>query len=82
MPSFYMVSSLFLLSWPLLRVSALHMGVRGEFGLSPIAKRDNISGLENDHNLNYMVNITLGGQQMEILIDTGRYPSRQQLYCV
>jgi hypothetical protein len=77
-----MVSSLFLLSSPLLRASALHVGVRGELGPSPSAKRDNISGLENDQNLNYMASVTLGGQQIEIVIDTGRYPSRQQLYCV
>jgi hypothetical protein len=29
-----------------------------------------------------MVNITLGGQTFEIAIDTGRYPSHQQLYYV
>ena len=75
MPSFYTISSLFLLSWPLLPVSALHVGVRGERGLSHSAKRDHISGLENGRNLEYMVNITLGGQTLEIAIDTGRYPS-------
>lgn len=77
-----MVPSLFLLSWPLLRTSALHVGVRGELGPSPSTKRDSISGLENNRNLNYFANMTLGGQQMEILIDTGRYSSHQQLYCV
>ena len=76
-PSFYMPSSLFLLLWPLLCVSALHVEMRGELGLSPAsaAKRDQISGLENGQNLNYMVNITLGGQPIEVLIDTGRYLS-------
>lgn len=82
MPSFYTLSSLFLLSWPLLPVSALHVGVRGERGLSHSAKRDHISGLENGRNLEYMVNITLGGQTFEIAIDTGRYPSHQRLYYV
>ncbi|KAF8464726.1 acid protease [Russula ochroleuca] len=70
-PSSYMVSSLFLLLLPLLRTSALHVGVRGDLRPSPGAKRDHISGLENDRNLEYMVNITLGDQPIQILIDTG-----------
>jgi len=74
-PSFYMVSSLFLLPWPLLCASALHLGVHGELGRSPSIKRDHISGLENGRNMNYMTNITLGGQPFQVLIDTGRYPS-------
>jgi len=32
-----------------------------------------MSGLENGRNLNYMVNITLGGQPIKVVIDTGRY---------
>jgi hypothetical protein len=75
-PSFYMVSFLFLLPWPLLCASALHLGVRGELGLSSNIKRDHISGLENGRNLNYLTNITLGGQPIQVLIDTGRYLSR------
>ena len=74
-PSFYMVSFLFLLLFPLLRTSALHVGVRGDLRLSSSTKRDHISGLENDGNLEYMVNITLGGQPIQILVDTGRYPA-------
>ena len=72
----YMPSSLFLLLWPLLCASALHMEMRGELGLSPAAKRDHMSGLENGRNLNYMVNITLGNQPVQVVIDTGRYLSR------
>jgi hypothetical protein len=77
--SFYMLFSSFLLPWPLLCASALHVEMRGELGLSPAAKRDHMSGLENGRNLNYMVNITLGGQPIQVVIDTGRYLSRQQL---
>lgn len=74
-PSFYMLSSLFLLLWPLVCASALHVVIHGELGLSPAnaAKRDHMSGLENSQNLNYMVNITLGGQLIKVLIDTARY---------
>lgn len=74
--SFYMLSSLFLLLWPLLCASAFHVEMRGELGLSPAAKRDHMSGLENGRNLNYMVNIALGGQPIQVVIDTGRYLSR------
>ncbi|KAI0294677.1 aspartic peptidase domain-containing protein [Multifurca ochricompacta] len=66
---------LFLLAPSLLgaiyHVSALHLGVRAEFRLSHSAKRDHISGLVNGRNLNYMVNITLGEQPLQVLIDTG-----------
>ena len=69
--SFYMVSSLFLLLFPLLRTSALYVGVHHNERL--YQPRYHISGLENDRNLEYMVDITLGGQPIQILIDTGRY---------
>ena len=62
-PSFYMVSYLFLLLFPLLRTSAFPAGLG----------RYHISGLENDGNVEYSVNITLGGQPIQIVIDTGRY---------
>lgn len=75
-PFFYMLSLLFLLLCPLLCASALHVEMRGELGPSPAAKRDHMSGLENGRNLNYMVNIALGGQQIQVVIDTGRYLSR------
>lgn len=75
-PFFCMVSFLYLLPFPLLCASALHLGVRGEFGLSHSTKRDHISGLENGQNLNYFTNITLGGQPIQVSIDTGRYSSR------
>lgn len=71
-----MLSLLFLLLRPLICVSALHVETRGELGLHPAAKRDHISGLENGRNLNYMVNIALGGQSIQVLIDTGRYLTR------
>ncbi|KAI9436228.1 acid protease [Lactarius indigo] len=66
---------LFILFSPLLvsvyHVSALHVGMRGEFIPSHPTKRGHISGLDNGRNLNYMVNITLGGQPLQVLIDTG-----------
>ena len=67
---------LFILVVPLLvavdQVSAFHAGVRGELISSHPTKRDHISGLENAHNLNYMVNTKLGGQPVQVVIDTGR----------
>jgi hypothetical protein len=67
---------LFILVFPLLaavgHVSAFHAGVRGELIPSHPTKRDHISGLKNAQNLNYMVNMTLGGQQLQVVIDTGR----------
>ena len=71
-----MSSPPFLLVWLLLevvcRASALHAGVRGEPVLSFTAKRDHISGLENGRNLVYLVNVTVGGQPFQVVIDTGR----------
>jgi hypothetical protein len=71
-----MALPLYLLVWFLFetiyRASALHVGVRGELSSPLTVKRDHISGLENGRNLNYMVNVTLGGQLFKVLIDTGR----------
>ena len=71
-----MVFPRFLLIWLLLetvcRASALHVGVRSEPRSSFTAKRDHMSGLENGRNLNYLVNVTVGGQPFQVLIDTGR----------
>ena len=71
-----MAFSHFFLGWLLLetvcRASALHVGVRGEPRSSFSAKRDHISGLENGQNLNYLVNVTVGGRPFQVLIDTGR----------
>ncbi len=64
--SFYMLSSLFPLFWSSLCVSALHVEMRGELVLSPTAKREHISGLENGQNLNYMVNIALWDSQSKL----------------
>jgi hypothetical protein len=66
-PSFYMFSSLFLLLLPLLRTSAFVRPVPVPVG------RYHISGLENNGNVQYTVNVTLGGQPIQVLIDTGRY---------
>jgi hypothetical protein len=67
---------LFLLIFPLLaaigHVSAFHVAVRGEFAPSHPAKRDPISGLVNNGNLDYLANMTLGGQLVQVQIDTGR----------
>ena len=69
-PSLFMISSLFLLL-PLLCTSALHVGVHHNERL--FQEMYHISGLENDGNMQYIVNITLGGQPIQISIDTGRY---------
>ncbi|KAH9984885.1 aspartic peptidase domain-containing protein [Russula vinacea] len=61
----YMFSSLFLLLLPLLRTSALRRPPPVPVG------RYHISGLENNGNLQYTVNIILGGQPIQVLIDTG-----------
>ena len=56
-------------------VSAFHVTVRGESAVPPhLAKRDPISGLINVNDLNmiYMANATLGGQPVQVQIDTGR----------
>jgi hypothetical protein len=71
-----MVFPHFLLVWLLLetvcRTSALHVGVRGKPRSPFTAKRDHISSLENSWNLDYVVNVTMGGQLLQVLIDTGR----------
>jgi hypothetical protein len=61
-----------LLLEPVYRASALHVEVRGEPRSPFTSKRDHISGLENGRDLNYLVNVTVGGQPFEVLIDTGR----------
>jgi len=71
------MASRFLIAWLLFETiyytSALRVGVRGEVAPShATAKRGHISGLENGRNLNYMVDIILGGQPLKVLIDTGR----------
>ncbi|KAI0261787.1 aspartic peptidase domain-containing protein [Gloeopeniophorella convolvens] len=53
-------------------VAAVRLKMRGEPRTPhPATKRDHISGLDNGRNLNYMVNITLGGQQCQVNVDTG-----------
>ena len=47
----------------------------GGFGSSGLARRASISGtpdLSNQGNLQYQTNITVNGQQFQVLIDTGR----------
>ena len=63
---------IWLLSGTIYHASALHVGVRGELRPALAAKRDHASSLENGRNLNYVVNVTLGGQPLKVLIDTGR----------
>ena len=56
-------------------VSAFHVTVRGESAVPPhLAKRDPISGLinVNGSNIIYLANATLGGQPVQVQIDTGR----------
>ena len=74
-----MVPHLYVLVFPLLaavgHVSAFHVAVRGESVVPPhLAKRDPISGLidVDGRNLIYLVNATLGGQPVQVQIDTGR----------
>lgn len=52
-------------------VSAFRVGVRGEFAPSHPAKRDPISGLVNEGNMIYLANVTLGGQPVQVQVDTG-----------
>ena len=72
-----MIPHLYILVFPLLaavgHVSAFRVAVRGEF-VSPylLAKRDPISGLVNEGNLVYMANMSLGGQPIQVQVDTGR----------
>ena len=53
-------------------VSAMHLEVRGELVPSHLTTRDHASGLKNAGNLNYQVNLTLGGEPVQVAIDTGR----------
>ena len=71
------VPHLFIIVFSLLaaigHVSAFRARMRGELVRSHHpAKRDPISGLENNGNLKYSVNMTLGGQLLQVSIDTGR----------
>ena len=67
---------LFIVVFPLLaavdHVSAFRVGVRGELVPSHLTKRDPISVLYNEQNLQYLANVTLGGQQVQVQVDTGR----------
>ncbi|KAI0067567.1 acid protease [Artomyces pyxidatus] len=53
-------------------VTAVRFSVRGEVG-SPahLSRRDHVLGLDNGNNIQYFTNITLGGQQFGVSIDTG-----------
>ena len=68
----YLLVTVCLLFQTIHRASALHVGVRGELRPFLTAKRNHVSDLENDRNLNYMINVTLGGQPFKVIIDTGR----------
>jgi hypothetical protein len=66
-----MLSRLFLLLPVVLHVSARRFPVNGKL-TSHVHNRDHISGLDDDQNLKYFANITLGGKQFIVQIDTGR----------
>ena len=56
---------------------AVRFPIRGRVGGfgGPMTKRATITGkpdLTNEGNLQYQTNITLNGQQFEVLVDTGR----------
>ena len=51
-----------------LHVSALRLHLRGQV----FSKRGHISGLDNEQNLEYYTNLTLGGTPISASIDTGR----------
>jgi hypothetical protein len=63
-----MLSRLFLL----LPVAALCFPVNGKLTSPHVRKRDHISGLDDAQNLKYYANITLGGKDFSVQIDTGR----------
>ncbi|ETW81523.1 aspartic peptidase, partial [Heterobasidion irregulare TC 32-1] len=55
-------------------VAAVHLSLRGQLESAPapaLARRGHISGLNNGQNVNYYTNITLGGQDFSVLVDTG-----------
>jgi len=53
-------------------VVALRFAVNGRLTSPDLHKRDHISGVDNAQNLKYFTNITLGGKQFSVNIDTGR----------
>jgi hypothetical protein len=67
-----MLSRLFLLLPVVFHVAALRFSVNGKLTSPYVHKREHISGLDNDLNLNYYANITLGGKVFSVQIDTGR----------
>jgi hypothetical protein len=54
-------------------VFALRLDIRGHVTSPQLRKRDHISSLDNAQNLIYYTNITLGGQQLSVSVDTGRH---------
>lgn len=67
-----MLSRLFLLFPVVFYVAALHFPVNGKLISPHVHKREHISGLDNSQNLLYYANITLGGMNFSVQIDTGR----------
>ncbi|THH20588.1 hypothetical protein EW146_g785 [Bondarzewia mesenterica] len=56
------------------QVAAVHLNLRGQLGapsVSALQRRSHISGLDNGQNINYYTNITLGGDEFSVMIDTG-----------
>ena len=75
-PSLLLYLSLLLNDAPIAQAIRLPIQGRiGGFGSSGLARRASISGtpdLSNQGNLQYQTNITVNGQQFQVLIDTGR----------
>ncbi|KAH9989723.1 aspartic peptidase domain-containing protein [Russula compacta] len=53
------------------RVAALSFNLRGELISPHLHRRDHIAGLDNNQNLKYFTNITLGEKEFSVSIDTG-----------
>lgn len=67
-----MLSRLFLLLPVVFHVAAPRFSVNGKLTSPYVHKREHISGLDNTQNLKYFANITLGGKDFSVQIDTGR----------
>ena len=64
------------------RVAALSFNLHGELISPHLHRRDHIAGLDNNQNLKYFTNITLGEKQFSVSIDTGRQVMPPHTYTV
>lgn len=80
-----------LFSLLLASVSVVHavnfsVRVRSSFASDTLQARDSNTTIpvHNTHNAEYIANITLGGREIPVLLDTGRYVRiyRSQLWCL